>query len=121
MRDGPDRRLEGDWLGRGMGLRGASVRGIHLRLPGCGDAGPTLELFELGEPGAADERPVNRPGLMHIAFTVDDIHVTLDRLLGAGGSRLGEIAEAAVAGVGRADFVYARDPEGNIVELQAWR
>lgn len=106
-----------------MGLAEARVRGIHLHLPGCGDDGPTLELFALEAPetAEADERAVNRPGLMHLAFTVDDIHATLDRLLEAGGERLGEIAEAVVAGVGRADFVYARDPEGNIVELQAWK
>ncbi len=33
----------------------------------------------------------------------------------------GEIVDSGtIAGVGRADFVYARDPDGNIVELVAW-
>jgi catechol 2,3-dioxygenase-like lactoylglutathione lyase family enzyme len=65
------------------------------------------------EPPAQD-----RPGLMHTAFVVDNIRQTLDRLLAEGGSLLGEIVETEVEGDGRVAFVYARDPEGNIVELQ---
>jgi catechol 2,3-dioxygenase-like lactoylglutathione lyase family enzyme len=117
---GPRRHLDGEWLGRGMGLGGAVVDGVHLRLPGHGERGPTLEIFALPEvePGPS---AVNRFGLMHIAFSVDDIHDTLERMVAAGGERLGEVSEAHVEGVGAADFVYARDPEGNIVELQCWK
>jgi predicted enzyme related to lactoylglutathione lyase len=121
VRSGPVRDLAGEWLERGTGLRGASVHGVHLRLPGHGEDGPTLELFRLGDLAAAVPSVVNRPGLMHIAFSVDDIRATLDRLVASGGEALGEIAEAVVAGVGRAEFVYTRDPEGNIVELQSWK
>ena len=41
----PVRDLEGDALERGTGVPGARLQGVHLRLPGCGDAGPTLEIF----------------------------------------------------------------------------
>jgi predicted enzyme related to lactoylglutathione lyase len=118
---GPPRHLAGDWLGKGMGLAGAAVDGIHLRLPGHGADGPTLELFRLADTQPGGKAPVDRPGLMHLAFSVDDIEATLAKLLRAGGESLGEIAEAHVEGVGTADFVYARDPEGNIVELQGWK
>jgi glyoxylase I family protein len=120
VRSGPTRDLEGAWLERGMGLPGARVHGFHLTLPGHGASGPTLEIYSLDDvqPGPVE---VARLGLMHLAFAVDDIHGTLDRMLAAGGEKLGEIAEAVIPGVGRADFVYARDPEGNIVELQAWK
>ncbi len=118
---GPPRDLEGAWLERGMGLRGARVHGFHLCLPGHGDRGPTLEIFRLDELRPAIRPEVDRAGLMHLAFSVDDIHETLNRLVTAGGEALGEIAEAQIAGVGRADFVYTRDPEGNVVELQAWK
>jgi hypothetical protein len=31
------------------GLKGSSIVGVHLRLPGFGEHGPTLEVFEYGE------------------------------------------------------------------------
>ncbi len=117
----PVRELEGDWLGRGMGFPGARVRAIHLRLPGGGDRGPTLEFFTLDGNVSENDRDVNRYGLMHIAFNVDDIRATFAQVLAAGGRKLGEITFADVAGVGRAEFVYTRDPEGNVVELQEWK
>jgi catechol 2,3-dioxygenase-like lactoylglutathione lyase family enzyme len=118
---GPERHLVGEWLGRGMGLAGAEVHGLHLRLPGSNSDASTLELFSV--PDVEDPTlPVHtRPGLMHLAFRVDDIHATLDKLLAAGGAKLGEITEAPIAGVGTALFIYTRDPEGNIVELQQWQ
>lgn len=118
---GPRRHLEGDGLERGMGLAGAVVDGVHLLLPGHGENGPTLEIFKLDDLAPATGGAPNRPGLRHLAFSVEEIEVTLSKLLAAGGQKLGEIAEARVEGVGSADFVYARDPEGNIVELQAWK
>jgi glyoxylase I family protein len=116
---GPNRDLSGEPLERGMGLPGAHVRGTHLRLPGYRGDGPVLEIFALDEtvPSPAD---VNRLGLMHIAFAVDDIEDVLARTLAAGGSAVGEVATVEVGGVGTAQFVYTRDPEGNIVELQSW-
>jgi catechol 2,3-dioxygenase-like lactoylglutathione lyase family enzyme len=120
---GPERLLSGSWLAQGTGLRDADFRGVHLRLPGGDDDddGPTLELFGMTRRQPDVSPVVDRAGLMHLAFSVDDIHATLDRLLAAGGARLGEVAEASIVGVGAADFVYARDPEGNVVELQQWR
>lgn len=116
-----DRHHAGEWLERGMGLAGVRVHAIHLRLPGLGDAGPTLEVFGL-EDFDAGERPVpNRTGWMHIAFAVDDIRAALERFLAAGGETLGTITQADVEGVGRVEFMYGRDPEGNIVELQEYK
>ena len=48
------------------------------------------------------------------------MHTALDQVLAHGGHRLGTIAETSVAGVGDLQVVYARDPEGNIIELPAW-
>jgi glyoxylase I family protein len=114
-----ERRLQGPWLSRAMGLPDARLHVFHVRLPGCGDGDmPTIEIF--GMDGLADAPlPVpSHPGLMHTAFVVDDVHASLDRLLAAGGEKLGEIDGTTVEGVGSVLFVYARDPEGNIVELQ---
>jgi catechol 2,3-dioxygenase-like lactoylglutathione lyase family enzyme len=79
-------------------------------------------VFSLDQLAPPIQSVVSRPGLMHIAFSVDDIEATLDRFLRAGGKKLGEPVEApAAGGVPRAGFVYARDPDGNIVELLEWR
>jgi glyoxylase I family protein len=44
----------------------------------------------------------------------------LSAVVAEGGSRLGEIVTHAIEGAGTIRFTYARDPEGNILELQAW-
>jgi predicted enzyme related to lactoylglutathione lyase len=115
-----ERHLSDPWLGRGMGLPGARLHVIHVSLPGCGDNGPTLEIFSIDGLADAPRPGPLRPGLMHTAFAVDDIRETLSRVLAAGGKALGEIAEAEVDGVGQVAFLYAWDPEGNIVELQEY-
>jgi predicted enzyme related to lactoylglutathione lyase len=51
---------------------------------------------------------------------VDNVDEALKAVIAAGGSAVGEIATAEVNGVGLLHVVYARDPEGNIVELQKW-
>jgi len=35
-----------------------------------------------------------------------------------GGSQVGEVVSVDIRGAGQIRFVYARDPEGNIIELQ---
>jgi len=116
----PVRDLEGRWLENATGVPGARIRGIHLRLPGHGAEGPTLEIFSYSY---APDRPttaVNRPGLVHIAFRVDDVAEALEAVLASGGGRIGDIVSADVPGAGTLTFCYATDPEGNILELQRW-
>src|SRR6185436_9992827 len=50
----PERDLGGPVLEAGTGVPGATIRGAHLRLPGLGENGPTLEIFQYG---AEPERP----------------------------------------------------------------
>ena len=42
----PKRDLSGDWLTRGTAVPDATFQGMHLRLPGYGDNGPTLEIYQ---------------------------------------------------------------------------
>ena len=105
---------------RATGVRGAHIRGRHLRLPGHGPDGPTLEIFSYEDPTPQSHPSSDRLGFAHVAFRVDDVPRTLERLLEAGGQRLGEVAHADVEGESHLEVVYARDPEGNIVELQRW-
>ena len=116
----PPRDLSGAWLGRGTGVPDAHLTGVHLRLPGYGDRGRTLEIYGYAR---SEPRPVaaaNREGIAHIAFAVDDVAAAARLVVARGGGLVGEVTSAEVPGVGRLTFVYAADPEGNIVELQSW-
>lgn len=117
---GPERDLSGPWLDRLTALERAHLTGIHLRLPGLGPDGPTLEIFTYDEMVAGPSPVVNRPGFGHLAFLVDDVAAALEAVLRAGGSAVGEISGTDVPGVGRLRAVYARDPDGNILELLNW-
>jgi glyoxylase I family protein len=116
----PKRELQGQWLEKGSGVPGARLQGMHLRLPGHGPHGPTLEIFQYGESVPGGLPAANRTGLGHLAFEVDQVEQALRALLAAGGSKLGEIVNAEVSGAGTITWTYARDPEGNIIELQSW-
>ena len=52
---------------------------------------------------------------------MSDVPATLESVLEHGGEPLGTIAKTEVRGVGGLEVTYARDPEGNIIELQSWR
>ena len=116
----PERNLSGQWLDDGTGVPGAEIRGMHLRLPGYGEQGPTLEIFQYNHQQERPATAINRPGFAHIAFAVDDVQAARDAVLAAGGSTIGEVVEIEIAGAGRLRFAYVRDPEGNAIELQTW-
>jgi predicted enzyme related to lactoylglutathione lyase len=117
---GPERDLSGAWLDETTSLPNAHLTGIHLRLPGYGDDGPTLEIFSYDELVECDRPAANRCGFAHIAFGVEDVDVALQAVIAAGGGLVGKVATTDVQGVGKLRVVYARDPEGNIIELQKW-
>ncbi|MEL7534975.1 MAG: VOC family protein [Bacteroidota bacterium] len=117
----PIRNQSGEWLSQGTGVDNASLEGAHLRLPGYGEEGPTLEIYQYGEILPQATVAPNQRGFGHIAFEVDDVAKLLDLVKQNGGSVQGEITLRKVAGVGQITFVYARDPEGNLLELQNWQ
>jgi len=114
----PERASTGEWVERCTGVPGAEVSGIHLRLPGYGDDGPTLEIFQYNRAQKRAETAINRPGLAHLAFEVDDVEAARDAVIAAGGARVGDLVTVEIPGAGRITFVYLTDPEGNIIELQ---
>jgi len=116
----PPRDLSGNWLEKATGILGARLQGMHLRLPGHGPNGPTLEIFQYNMPAERPPTAVNRPGFAHIAFVVEDVAAALEEVKAAGGGAIGEIASFEIAGAGTVTLVYATDPEGNIIELQKW-
>ncbi|HSS35704.1 MAG TPA: VOC family protein [Patescibacteria group bacterium] len=116
----PERDYGGAGLDAGTGLVDAHLTGIHLRLPGHGEDGPTLEIYRYDalreHPGPA----VDRPGWGHIAFQVPDVAAAAEAVVAAGGRRVGEVVTLETADGRRVTWCYTTDPEGNIVELQAW-
>jgi catechol 2,3-dioxygenase-like lactoylglutathione lyase family enzyme len=99
---------------------GAHARGRQLRLPGHGENGPTLEIFEY-ENGEEPLRPeITRPGFAHVAFEVPDVAKKRVEVIAAGGRDYGEVVTLDIPGAGRLTLCYMCDPEGNIVELQTW-
>ncbi len=113
----PERELAGEWIEEGVAVPGARIRGICLRLPGHGDDGPRLEIFQYNHQRERSETAANRPGFGHIAFEVDDIGAMRDAVIAAGGRPLGKIVSSEISDSVKVTFVYLTDPEGNIVEL----
>lgn len=99
---------------------GARARGRHLRLPGHGENGPTLEIFEY-EGGESLLHPeITRPGFAHIAFEVPDVASKREEILADGARDYGKMVTLDIHGAGRLTLCYMCDPEGNIIELQTW-
>ncbi len=116
----PKREQSGGWLDKGTGVKNASLQGMHLRLPGYGDQGPTLEIYSYSDI-LANQKPLpNRKGYGHLAFEVDQLEQCLNKALEKGAQKHGEISTTKVEGVGTISFIYISDPEGNIIELQHW-
>jgi predicted enzyme related to lactoylglutathione lyase len=116
----PERKINGQWLDDATGVANAEIAGMHLRFPGLGDDGPTLEIFQYSRQEARMEPAANRPGFGHIAFAVDDVQAAHDAVLAAGGATVGKIVTTEIPNAGEITFVYLADPEGNIIELQKW-
>ena len=114
----PERDLSGAEMDAGTGVPGAHLRGMHLRLPGSGPNGPTLEIFEYSQNAADVPRVVNRPGFAHIAFAVDSVTDAREQVLANGGSPVGEVVTVSISETMQVTWCYVRDPEGNIIELQ---
>jgi catechol 2,3-dioxygenase-like lactoylglutathione lyase family enzyme len=116
----PERNYKGKELDAGVNIRGAHLKGIHLRLPGWGENGPTLEIYSYNVHKKKPKTAVNRPGFTHIAFEVDNVEPALKKVLASGGNKVGEIVTLTTSAESKVTWCYLTDPEGNIIELQKW-
>lgn len=109
------------WVADSTGVPDAAIKVVHLRLPGHGDNGPTLEIIQYDKQLERQRTAANRPGFGHIAFAVDDVEAARDAVIAAGGGPVGDIVTVDLPGRGKLTEVYVADPEGNIIELQKWQ
>jgi predicted enzyme related to lactoylglutathione lyase len=116
----PERDFQGEVLEAGTGIPGAHLRGVHLRLPGYTDSGPTLEIFSYTPQAARSSSFVNQPGFAHIAFQVEEVSLARAAVLAAGGKPVGEVVTLTITTGAKVTWCYLADPEGNLIELQSW-
>ena len=94
-----------------MELDSVQLRSQFLRRDGM-----AIELLYFDEPAAegVDARPINRFGLTHLCFRVDDVDEAAARIEAAGGTVR---RHTRVTMDGPLDFVYCADPDGTRIEL----
>jgi catechol 2,3-dioxygenase-like lactoylglutathione lyase family enzyme len=105
--------FSGEWIDRIIGLENVTVELVMARGP---DGSDVFEVVRFQSPSAGREEPapaVNRPGLRHIAFAVDDVRGVVDRVREAGWDTVGEIVDYESMFL----LCYVCGPEGLIVEL----
>lgn len=117
---GAERHSHGPKVDQLTAIPDTNVRGRHLRLPGHGENGPTLEIFQYEHNEPTLQARLNRPGFAHLAFEVEDVEAKREEILRWGGRDVGQLVTLDIAGAGRLTLVYVTDPEGNILELQHW-
>ena len=117
---GHQRDLSGKWIDDITGIENTHIVGEHLVLPGYEEGGPTLEIFSYDNP-VDTEKQINAYGFSHIAFEVQSVEDIVGIVVKEGGSVLGKIVSKDYGGMGIGTFVYVKDIEGNIIELQSWK
>ncbi len=103
---------------KGIGVVGAEAKGAHLAIP---NSNVEMELFQFTNPllhTTGSSLPANHPGYRHIALIVSNLHEAYLELKNKGVVFLSEpVIVKEPKEVAGFQFVYFRDSEGNIIEL----
>ena len=103
----------GGWQAQVTGVPGAQLLVAHLY-----GHGHHMEFIQyLGRACEAARQPPDAPGAAHVCFEVNDIGATADRLIAAGATWQGEIAEVTHGTMRGSYAAYIRDPNGILIEL----
>ena len=105
--------FSGDWIGRIIGLENVTVEVVMARAPDGSDVFEVVRFVSPSDTGHEPTPGVNRPGLRHVAFKVDDVRGVVERIREAGWETVGEIVNYEDIFL----LCYVRGPEGLIVEL----
>ena len=99
----PERNYSGPALEAGTGVLNATLRGVHLKLPG---SEATLEIYSYSIEESGPSPAVNRPGFGHIAFEVDSVPDAQAEVIVAGGKHVGEIGNLTTTTGSRINWCY---------------
>jgi catechol 2,3-dioxygenase-like lactoylglutathione lyase family enzyme len=106
--------LEGEWVGRVVGLDDVRADIAMMRTP---DGHSRVELTRFHTPPAVraepESAPANALGIRRIMFAVDDVDDVVARLRRHGGELVGEIAQYE----DRYRLCFLRGPEGIVIGL----
>ena len=105
--------VEGEYLDTVCGIPDARTEIVMLRPPGGGTA---VELSSFARPEHDPGSPTamaNELGLRSVAFEIDDLQATVDRLAADGYGLVGGVGQYENAWL----MAYVRGPEGIIVSL----
>jgi lactoylglutathione lyase len=106
----------GEEFGRLMELDGVRLRSQFIDSEG----GVRLELLYFASPvadGMRTRRPLNRYGLSHLSFHVDDVGTVAEKIRRFGGEVHDHTRTTVGKDGGAPDFVYCSDPDGTRIEL----
>jgi len=113
FREGIRSELDGRFLEKVTGIRGARGRFVALHHPGSGMAIELLQ-FDAANPSGDDPGRADRIGFRHLALAVTDIEETVRRLQEAGVEFLSPVQTWEKTGK---KLVYFRGPDGILMEL----
>ena len=117
----PQKNYSGNWLSGGTGLNNVKVQGAHLSLPGFDQNGPMLELLQYDKLLQSEKRSPNHTGIGNLSFRVESLEETIEKALQFGAEIQGKISSTHIEHIGQLSFIYLRDPEGNLIELQEYQ
>ena len=106
--------IDGEGLSQVVGYEKTHLKAALL----TGDDGHTLELIQYmnpeGTPRQQDQQYERRLiGATHLAFIVDDVNATYERLISMGGQKMNPPAQVRP----ELKATYFQDPDGNWIEL----
>ena len=121
----PIRDYHDEFLEIVSGMKDAGEQGAHIALPGYEMTGPTIEIFTHDIQTGTSSTQFNQKGFGHIGITVDsveEVYELFEKLQQHGGNADGRIAQRYNPAMDKTlTLVFAKDPDGNIVEILNWQ
>ena len=112
-----DFEINSEEFQKGIGIENACARCVHLTIP---NSEVEIELFQFFKPNnsVASKQEINDFGIRHFALVIENMNDAIDELKLKGVTIHSEpIKFEKPLEIKGFSFVYVKDPEGNIIEL----